>query len=239
MRLSIIIPAFNEAARIVACLSHLQRALALAPFEAEIIVVDNNSCDATARLAEEAGARVVFEPVNQIARARNRGAQEATAPWLLFLDADTEVSIELLRGIDKAMEQEASAGGGVTLRFFPRPPFAMRVANLGWNVFSRVTRYAAGACIFVRRDCFESIGGFDEDYFAGEEIDFSQRMKKFARQKRMQWRILANPPVMTSDRKGHLYSTSRLLRFALRFVIAPRRACKSKKSCDLWYDGKR
>ena len=52
-------------------------------FTSEIIVVDNNSTDNTANLA--AGAQVVFEPINQIGRARNAGAAVAVGDWLLFV----------------------------------------------------------------------------------------------------------------------------------------------------------
>ena len=62
----------------------------------ELIVCDNNSTDRTAEIARNAGARVVFEPVNQIARARNRGAAAATGDWLIFVDADSHPSAGLV-----------------------------------------------------------------------------------------------------------------------------------------------
>ena len=55
----------------------------------ELIVCDNNSSDATPAIAAAAGARVVFEPVNQIGRARNAAAAAATGDWLVFVDADS------------------------------------------------------------------------------------------------------------------------------------------------------
>ena len=92
MHLSIIIPAFNEERLIERCLQSISVSL-VANFTpgvtSEIIVVDNNSTDKTADLARQAGAQVVFEPINQIGRARNAGAAEATGDWLLFLDADS------------------------------------------------------------------------------------------------------------------------------------------------------
>jgi glycosyltransferase involved in cell wall biosynthesis len=77
MKLSIIIPAYNEAKRIKDCLQSVFAALradARVNLTAEVIVVDNNSSDDTTCLARAAGAQVIFEPVNQIARARNAGA---------------------------------------------------------------------------------------------------------------------------------------------------------------------
>ena len=77
MHLSIIIPAFNEARLIERSLQSVAVSIAAnkkSSFTSEIIVVDNNSTDNTAELAREAGAKVVFEPINQIGRARNTGA---------------------------------------------------------------------------------------------------------------------------------------------------------------------
>ena len=77
MHLSIIIPAFNEERLIEHCLRSVSASLAVNDrpgLTSEIIVVDNNSTDNTANLARQAGAGVVFEPINQIGRARNTGA---------------------------------------------------------------------------------------------------------------------------------------------------------------------
>lgn len=87
MHLSIVIPAFNEERLIESCLESISISCAGNSdrgLRTEVIVVDNNSTDRTARLARQAGDRVVFEPINQIARARNAGAEVATGDWLLF-----------------------------------------------------------------------------------------------------------------------------------------------------------
>src|SRR4051812_8089396 len=92
LKISIVIPAFNEERLIRETLHQIKEAAAVfheRHWETEIIVCDNNSKDQTAQLAREAGACVVFEPINQIARARNRGALEAKGEWLLFVDADS------------------------------------------------------------------------------------------------------------------------------------------------------
>ncbi|HBH79595.1 MAG TPA: glycosyl transferase, partial [Nitrospira sp.] len=73
MYLSIVIPAFNEARLIEQTLRSVTTSLAAnagSGFTSEVIVVDNNSTDNTAQLARQAGAQVVFEPINQIGRAR-------------------------------------------------------------------------------------------------------------------------------------------------------------------------
>ena len=98
MRVSVIVPAFNEEQLLADSLAEIRKASAafsLRGWTVELIVCDNNSTDRTAGIASAVGATVVFEPLNQIARARNTGAAAATGDWLLFVDADTHPSREL------------------------------------------------------------------------------------------------------------------------------------------------
>jgi glycosyltransferase involved in cell wall biosynthesis len=75
---SIVIPAFNEEEFLPATLAAVRAAMAAQTGACgELIVVDNNSTDRTAAVARSLGAQVVFEPVNQISRARNCGAAAA------------------------------------------------------------------------------------------------------------------------------------------------------------------
>jgi len=74
---SVIVPAFNEEAFLGHTLDALRQAMATVSLHGEVIVTDNNSTDTTAEIAAASGAKVVFEPVNQISRARNAGARQA------------------------------------------------------------------------------------------------------------------------------------------------------------------
>src|SRR5437762_13783290 len=82
---------------------------------AELIVCDNNSDDRTAQIARAAGARVVFEPVNQIARARNRGAAPAAGEWLICVAADSHPSRASLAEAGEAMRAAGCLAGGAAL----------------------------------------------------------------------------------------------------------------------------
>ena len=113
-KLSIIVPAFNEERLLPHSLASIKTAadaFTAAGWDAELIVCDNNSTDRTAEIARAAGATVVFEPVNQIARARNRGAAAANGDWLLFVDADSYPSRALFEDARRAMESGCLAGG--------------------------------------------------------------------------------------------------------------------------------
>jgi len=94
MKLSVIIPAFNAERLLPGYLEHLadaMRANASPSWSAEVIVCDNNSTDRTPQVARAAGARVVFDPLNQVSRTRNAVTRAASGDWLLILDADSSL----------------------------------------------------------------------------------------------------------------------------------------------------
>ena len=240
MRYSLIIPAWNEADFIGDTLQKVTHAMrdldARGQHQGELIVVDNNSSDETARIAQEQGARVVFEPINQIARARNRGAAEANGEALIFLDADTSCSERLLQQVlDELASDTVVGGGSVIAPDKPVSSSAMRGLRF-WNGLSRSARLAAGCFIFCRRDAFDAVGGFSSRVYAGEEIFLSCALKRWGRQAGMQFRILEQEPVITSVRKLEWYSTSQLFRQMLLILVPG--AVFSRRMCRTWYDDK-
>ena len=95
---AIIIPAYNEEDYLAATLESVREAVSAMPGSGTVVVVDNNSSDRTGEVAKTHGADlVVFEPHNQIARARNAGADSVKQiEHLVFVDADTLITENLL-----------------------------------------------------------------------------------------------------------------------------------------------
>ena len=184
MKISVIIPAFNEERLLGGTLAQVKSAMAAFTerhWETELIVCDNNSTDRTAEIARAAGATVVFEPVNQIARARNSGAAAATGEWLIFVDADSQPSAELLADVAEQIQSGKCLAGGSTVRMNEKHFWAEFFTWL-WNCSSRLGRWLAGSFIFVEAAVFRKIGGFSNKLFAAEELDLSKRLKKLARE---------------------------------------------------------
>ena len=241
MLISIIVPAFNEAAILGETLGGIR--LAAAAFEAaghewELIVCDNNSTDATAAIAREAGARVVFEPINQIGRARNAGAAAAAGQWLVFVDADSHPSRGLLADVARTIASGRCLAGGSTVTV-DHQAVAVRLAIGFWNLTSRVLRWGAGSFIFCESAAFRAVGGFSLRWYAGEEIDLFRRLKRVARRDRRSICILAGHPLQTSARKAHLYSPRELFLFQVRTILTGGRNLRSADGSHLWYDGRR
>ena len=241
MKISIVIPAFNEERLISGTLAHIEQATAILRQpgrETELIVCDNNSKDKTAELARAAGATVVFEPINQIARARNRGAQEAQGDWLVFVDADSKPSAELFADVIGCIESGKYLAGGSVVKLEGDRPLANMVAGT-WNLISRAFRLLAGSFIFCEAKAFRAIGGFSNELFAGEELDLSKRLKERARAEGKQLIILHEHPLITSSRKIELYSLRQHLFFMAKAFLLPGRTMRNRDACYIWYDGKR
>jgi glycosyltransferase involved in cell wall biosynthesis len=240
-KISIVIPAFNESKLIAESLRHIQSASAAFTelgWEVETIVCDNNSTDSTPDLARNAGAKVVFEPINQIGRARNTGAAAATGDWLLFIDADSRPTRELFADVARQIQSGQCIGGGATVVMDHPSRFGDYGTRL-WNTFSRIRKWMAGSFIFCETAAFRELGGFDLQLFASEELDLSKRLHVLARKQRKRIVILHRNPLLTSARKTKLYSSGELLRFLVKAVLRPRRTVTSREACSPWYDGRR
>lgn len=241
MKISIIVPAFNEEKLIVSTITSIREAataFASKGWQSELIVCDNNSTDNTAALAREAGATVVFEPVNQIARARNAGASAATGNWLVFVDGDSQPSRGLFLELMEAISSGKYLFGGSTVVMEDVTGLPKLVVTI-WNSISRVCSYAAGSFVFCETAAFRQIGGFSTNLYASEEIDLSKRLKALARKQHKKGVILHKHPLVTSGRKMQLYSTGEYLKFTLKAVFRPSRTLGSAEECHIWYDGRR
>src|ERR1700722_14568089 len=135
-----------------------------------LIVCDNNSNDRTAESARAAGAIVVFEPINQIARARNSGAAAATGDWLVFVDADSHPSAELFADAAPAIPSGKCLAGGATVQM-DETKFTLRAVIALWNWTSRLKKWMSGAFIFVEVAAFRQIGGVSPELFVPGELD--------------------------------------------------------------------
>lgn len=241
MKVSIIVPAFNEERELAGSLRSIRAAAAAwerRGWTTELVVCDNNSTDRTAHIAREAGATVVFEPVNQISRARNTGAAAATGEWLVFIDADSHPSPELFDDVAAAIESGRVLGGGCKV-VFDTTHAGVRAAAAFWYALSRALWWAAGSFVFCRRDAFRALGGFTLELYATEEIHFSRGLKRLARARGQRLVILTRHPLVTSARKARLYRWNEVLKFFGKTLVTGGRTLRSAKESFAWYDGRR
>jgi glycosyltransferase involved in cell wall biosynthesis len=240
VKISIVVPAYNEERLLGPSLAKIQlaaKAFEQRGWDVETIVCDNNSTDRTAEIARATGATVVFEPINQIARARNCGAAAATGDWLVFVDADSHPSAELFTDVAATIQSGKCLAGGATVKMDGHHPAAVVMVRL-WNGISRTFKFPAGSFIFCDAKAFREIGGFSTQLFAGEELELGKRLQKLAKEWKKKIVILSRHPLLTSSRKLQLYSLREHLRLLLRFAFN-REQLTNREACHLWYDGRR
>jgi len=227
--ISFVIPAHNEEALLGATLSSIKASAGVLEEDFEVLVVDDASEDRTGQIAESFGARVVSVACRRISAARNAGAKQARGDVLIFVDADTILPEATLRAALHALEQGA-VGGGALVAFAAPVACWARLVIWGWNCISRTMHWAAGCFVFVRRDAFQSVGGFDERYYIGEEIFLSKALKHQGRF------VIVAEKVVTSGRKTQMHGPWVLFCLFIRLVVGGPRAWRRRDRLDMWYN---
>ena len=230
--LSFVVPAYNEEKYLAPTLASIHAAARAVGEPYEVVVANDNSNDNTAQVAEAGGARVVTVHKRQIAGTRNEGAKAARGEWLVFVDADTQISEAVLRGVIEALRAGA-VGGGAGVRFADGPPWVHRWVG-AIALFMRMCNWAAGCFVFATRQAFEAAGGFDEQFYASEEIHFSRAMKKQGRF------IVLRELVLTSGRKAEKFSRWATIRILMPMLARGPSGAKSRElTREFWYPDKR
>jgi len=230
--ISFIVPAYNEEHELAATLSGIRAAADGSAQPYEIIVVDDASTDATPEIASRAGANVVRINRRQIAASRNAGGRAAQGEYLFFIDADTRIHQAHVSRAIAALEAGCS-GGSAWVAMDGLVPIWGRMLWRGLSVIYFGLNLGAGAFLFTTRRNFDLVGGFDEQYFAGEEVYFSLGLKKLGGFK------VLREPVVTSGRKLRMYPAKHFLRKFFGVIIRGPRGVRSRAKLSLWYDGKR
>lgn len=167
--ISVVIPALNEAARVEKLVGALQ-IQTLAPLE--IMVCDGDSNDDTARIAQQAGAKVL-RCARGTSKQRNTGARAAKGELLVFLDADDLPSPQFLENVARSFRRFPFS---VACPWFVARDagFWVRLIYVGFNIsffLSQSTiRAGSGVCLICPRDKFLACGGFHEEMHLGEDV---------------------------------------------------------------------
>ena len=229
---SVVIPAYNEEKFLPDTLKYLNEVMYTVEHNGEIIVVDNNSTDGTSEVAAEYGARVVFEPHNQISRARNTGAINSNGKYIIFLDADTHISPQLFSKAMQMLMNNGYCGGGVLVSSgIENNKIVNSIYGLV-NLVCRGLKVAPGCFIFCTREGFNAIGGFNETFYAAEEVWFSNALRVWGKKHGMKFKIIENPKIKSSPRK--MESPYRALLALISLAMLPFSAY-FKTLCWYWY----
>jgi len=224
--IAIVVPALDEAQNLQWLLPDLARRWP----EAEVVVVDGGSRDATVEVVQRhAGVRCLASSPGR-ARQMNAGARATAGELLVFLHADTRLPDGALEAIQAAMRDPRVASGRFDVVFdSPRP--IMRATAALMNVRSRLSGIATGdQAIFVRRAAFEALGGFP-DIPLMEDVEFSRRLKRRGRLACLRLRVTTS--ARKWEREGPVRTV--LLMWALRLLYV---LGASPRRLHRWYYGR-
>jgi len=216
MKLSVIIPAYNEEKYIDATI----RQFAALAIPHEVIVGDGRSTDRTQEIAHAAGAIVAETPdgIRSPARQRNVGAGVAQGEFLLFIDSTVllpEINVFLQRALAH-FEDPAVVGLALPQRIYPE--FETRTDAIMLtitNCINGLQRLGSGKFMLMRRASFVAIGGFRENLVTREDGDFFLRLKKIGM-------VIFDPSltILYSGRREHAWGWPKLLFIWTRDVAA-------------------
>jgi glycosyltransferase involved in cell wall biosynthesis len=231
--ISFIVPAHNEEAWVGRCVLVIRSGLESLNEPHEIIVVDDASTDATASIARQQGAQVVRVEHRQISATRNAGARQSHGDILFFVDADTLTNAPAIQSALRAIRAGA-IGGGCVPRFEGWLPWWFRLTEPLIEPAVRLARFLpSGAFLFCTRGAFQTAGGFNENYYAAEELWFVAALKRQGRF------VILPETVVTSGRKLRAHSFLSLAGQFARLVLRGSRGLRNRRGLDYWYEPER
>ncbi|MFN6482009.1 MULTISPECIES: TIGR04283 family arsenosugar biosynthesis glycosyltransferase [unclassified Nostoc] len=217
-KISIIIPAINEAGNIQKAIATTQ-----ASTNIEVIIVDGGSSDDTVTIAQSLNVKVISSSPGRAVQM-NAGALAASGEILLFLHADTRLPMGFDEMIRTALQQPGIVAGAFKLRI-DASLFSLRWVEWGVNVRSHFYQMPYGdQAIFLTKEVFQKIGSFPELPIM-EDFELMRRLKRIGRV------VIIPTPVVTSARrwlqKGVFKTTllNQIVIIAYLLGVSPERIC--------------
>ncbi|MES2921669.1 MAG: glycosyltransferase [Verrucomicrobiota bacterium] len=232
-RISLIIPAHNEAAFLPASLEAARQAANRIDGEVEIIVVLNRCTDGTEEIAVRHGCRIVREDAKNLSMIRNAGVAVAASEIIVTCDADSRMHPASFQEILRRLDSGRLVGGGAMVlpeRWSPGI-VASGFAILPYLAFAGVS---FGLFWCLKRD-FDEIGGFDTRFVSVEDVDFARRLKAYGRKSGRSWGTLFSAPLITSCRKFDQFGDWYLF-WNPTFVRKVFQGTDRKSADQFWYD---
>ena len=217
--ISVVVPAFNEEKYLPLCL-RAQKAQSFPKNNYEVIVVDNNSTDSTAKIAKDFGATVISEPKQGYVFALNRGMKEANGAIIAVTDSDTQVYPNWLSLIKEAFDEENVVAVSGIAKVNTGSSILDLIMNSIFKLFAIITAMIGkpninGFNFAVRRDAFKKVGGLNTDFKMSPDVDLGMRLKEIG-----EVRVLNNLTVNTSPRRWQKGFIPALLEYAKGYIYA-------------------
>jgi glycosyltransferase involved in cell wall biosynthesis len=232
-RISLIVPAHNEAAFLTGCLDAARKAEERIDKGVEIIVVLNRCTDETESIARKHGCVIVREDARNLSKIRNAGATAATGEVIVTCDADSRMHPDSFREILQRLDSGRIVGGGAMV-YPERWSLGILASALAILPYLAFTGVSFGLFWCLKRD-FDAIGGFDDRFVSVEDVDFARRLKKHGRVSGRGWGTLFRAALITSCRKFDQFGDWYLFKNPA-FVRRVFRGDDQQAADHFWYD---
>ena len=232
-KISLIIPAHNEADFLPSCLEAARLAAARVEAVVETVVVLNRCTDATEKIALAQGCRVVREDARNLSAIRNAGVAAASGEIVVTCDADSRMHPESFADILAKLGSGKCVGGGAVV-LPERWSVGIVASALSVLPYLALSGVSFGLFWFYKKD-FDAIGGFDTRFVSVEDVDFAQRLKAHGRRTRRGWGTLFRAALVTSCRKFDQFGDWYLIRNP-GFVRKVFRGNDRQTADHFWYD---
>lgn len=238
-QISIVIPAYNEAALLPRLLDTIDAARDRFPGgrdQIEVIVADNGSTDDTAAIARRRSLLVAPVAKRMIAAARNGGAAVATSPILCFVDADMQIHPDTFNAIARTLAEPRFVGGatGVTME---RWSLGIAITFAAILPLVWLTNMDTGV-VFMRRADFTKTGGYPEGRHYAEDVAFLWKLIRLGRARGQRMTRLRAHKAIASTRKFDRYGDWHYfwLMPALALGTLRPNLSGSARARDYWYN---
>lgn len=182
MKVSIIVPAYNEEKFLARTLSSLT---AQTHSDMELIVIDNNSTDTTNSIAKKFTSKVFLETRKGYIHAVNRGAKEASGELISFCDADSIYPPDWLSSVVQEFQKHPDAVGFYgSCNTHDASPTMNQLNGFFYTIFLQISRFfgldnTSGFNFVMKRNIFFKIGGYNPNFQKmSPDIELGKRLKK-------------------------------------------------------------
>jgi glycosyltransferase involved in cell wall biosynthesis len=242
IRISLVIPAYNEAEllpRLLDTVDAARQRYRHGIAAVEVIVADNGSTDRTADIAADRGCRVARVVQRRIASARNGGAQDACGGILAFVDADMRIHEQTFNAIEDALETGKVVAGATGVHL-ERSSLGIALTYALFMTMVWALRIDTGV-VFCRREDYEAVGGYNERRFFAEDVQFLMDLRRIGRMRGQRLTRLRPVKALASCRKFDIHGDWHYFTDLFRLVPLMLRSpdATNEFAKDYWYGDQR
>ncbi len=204
MKISVIVPTYNEGQTIEKCLKALKRQTFK---DYEIVVVDGHSKDNTVEIAKKYADKILYDEGKGAGAARNLAVRAVDSEIVAFVDGDTTVPENWVETVNAAFEKGVVGVGG---SLFPESGGFLDklLFIIGADLVRRISsalgsHHFSGANCAYLRGAYLKAGGFRQELDMLDDVDLSMRMKKFGKEK-FEPKLYAVTSLRRTKQKGNV-----------------------------------